>query len=213
MRWLVVAALCLGCKGKQQPTPKRDDAALQPIDALVADAAVDAAAADAAVMATEITPAGVGPLTAKHVDVDDFKKALVGFAISEVRQEGEAFAYDEIVAKRGDKQILRAVVQDRSLFKIEVLDPMFATSAGVAVGTTVAQAAAKMKDLRCVFETYDPEEDAERVEKALRCESASLPHVMFEVDLEGFNGPVGKVTPKTIGARTITEIVWLAPHD
>ena len=213
MRWLVVAAVCLGCKGKQQPTPKRDDAALQPIDAVVADAAIDAAAADAAVMSTEITPAGVGPLTAKHVDVDDFKKALAGFAISEARQEGEAFAYDEIIAKRGDKQILRAVVQDRSLFKIEVLDPMFATTAGVAVGTSVAQAAAKMKDLRCVFETYDPEEDAERVEKSLRCESASLPQVIFEIDLDGFKGSEGTVGTKMIASRKIVQILWLASHD
>jgi hypothetical protein len=212
MRWLVVAALFLGCKDKQQPAPKRDDAAPPPIDAAIADAPVDAAPPDAHVMATEITSTGVGPLTAKHVRFADFKKLLVGLTVTADRQEGEDFAYDEYIAKKGDKQILRAIVQDRSLFKIEVHDPMFATSAGVAVGMKVAQAAERMKDLRCVFETYDPEDDAERVDRSLRCQSASLPQVMFEIDLDGFDGPVGKVSPKQIGSRAIVEIVWLAPH-
>lgn len=212
MRWLVLAALCFGCKGKQPPTPKRDDARVQPIDAAVADAPVDAAPPDAPKMSTTITPAGVGPITVKHIDEDDYKKLLVGLTVTSKHREGEDFMYDEYIAKQGETQVLRAVISDRSLFKIEVTDPMFATAAGVAVGMTVAHAAAKMKDLKCTFETYDPEADAERVDKALRCESASLPHVMFEIDLEGFTGTEGTVSTKTIATRKIVEIVWLAPH-
>jgi hypothetical protein len=128
-------------------------------------------------------------------------------------KEGEDFMYDEYIAKKGKTQILRAVVTDRSLFKIEVYDPMFTTAAGVATGTTVAEAAEKMKDLKCVFETYDPASDAERVDKSLRCESASLPQVMFEIDLAGFKGAAGNVSPKTIAKRKIIQIVWLASHD
>ena len=213
MRWLVLAALWFGCKGKQPPAPKRDDARVQPIDAVVADAAVDAARPDAALMSTEITSTGVGPITAKHIDEDDYRKLLVGMTVTTRHQEGEDFMYDEYIVKKGAAQILRAVVSDRSLFKIEVTDPMFATAAGVAVGTTVGEAAAKMKDLRCAFETYDPEADAERVDKALRCEAASLPHVMFEIDLGGFKGAEGNVSPKTIATRKIVEIVWLAAQE
>jgi hypothetical protein len=212
MRWLVVAALLVACKGKQAP-PKRDDAALQPIDAVIADAAVDAAAIDAAVMSTTITPTGVGPITAKVVDEDDFKELLVGMTITTNHREGEDFNFDEYVAKKDKTQILRAVVTDKSLFKIEVYDPMFATAAGVTTGMTVGDAALKMKDLKCVFEIYDPQADAERVEKSLRCEAASLPQIMFEVDLAGFKGPEGNVSAKTISKRKIVQIVWLASHE
>lgn len=212
MRWLVVAALCVACKGKQQPTPKRDDAPARPIDAAVADAPIDAAAPDAPSMSTVITADGVGPLTAKHVDESDYRKLLVGLKVITKHQEGEDFIYDEYIAKKGAAQVLRAVITDRSLFKIEVTDPMFATAAGVAVGMTVGQAAAKTKDLRCAFETYDPEADAERVDRSLRCEAASLPRVMFEVDLDGFTGEEGTVSTKLIANRKIVEIVWLAGH-
>lgn len=213
MKWLVVAALCLACKGKHQPAPTRDDAPPRPIDAAVADAPIDAPVPDAHVMPTTITPTGVGPLTAKHVDEHDYKKLLVGLKVMTQHQEGEDFVYDEYIATKGDRRILRAVITDRSLFKIEVYDPMFHTSAGIAVGMTVGHAAAKMKDLKCAFETYDPSADAEGVDKALRCQAESLPHVMFEIDLEGFTGARGNVSPKTIADRQIIEIVWLAGPD
>lgn len=211
MKWLVVAALMLACKGKQQP-PARDDAPARPIDAAVADAPVDAPPPDAG-MSTTITADGVGPITAKMVDEDDFRKALVGLTVTSRHREGEDFKFDEILARRGKTQVLRAVITDRSLFKVEVSDPMFATAAGVAVGMTVGQASATTKDLRCTYETYDPEADAERVDRALRCESESLPQVMFEIDHAGYQGPEGTVSPKTIADRKIVEIVWLAQRD
>src|SRR5687768_2251484 len=127
MRWLVVAALCFGCRGKQAPPPKRDDARVPPIDAAVADAPADAVPPDAPTMSTTITPTGVGPITAKHIDEDDYKKLLVGMTVTTNHQEGEDFRFDEYIAKKGTEQILRAVVSGRSLFKIEVYDPMFAT--------------------------------------------------------------------------------------
>jgi hypothetical protein len=212
MRWLAVVAVLVACKGKQAP-PKRDDAPPQPIDALIADAAVDAAPPDAPAMSTEITPSGVGPITAKHIDEEDYKELLVGMTIATNHREGEDFMFDEYIAMKGKTQILRAVVNDRSLFKIEVFDPMFSTAAGVTTGMTVTDAAAKMKDLKCVFETYDPQADAERVEKSLRCESASLPQVMFEIDLAGFKGAEGNISTKTISKRKIVQIVWLASHE
>lgn len=211
MKWLVVAALMLACKGKQQP-PKRDDAPVKPIDAAVADAAVDAPAPDAG-MSTTITPDGVGPITAKMIEEDDYRKVLVGLTVTSKHQEAEDFMFDEIIAKKGKTQVLRAVITDRSLFKVEVRDPMFTTAAGVAVGMTVGEASATTKDLKCTYETYDPDADAERVDRALRCESESLPQVMFEIDHAGYDGPEGTVSPKTIADRKIVAIVWLAHRD
>lgn len=211
MRWLVFAALVLACKGKQQP-PKRDDAPVQPRDAAVADAAIDAPPPDAG-MATTITSDGVGPIGAKMIEEEDYAKALVGLTVTSKHQEVEAFRFDEIVARKGKTQVLRAVISERSLFKVEVHDPMFATAAGVRVGMTVGDAAARTKDLKCTYETYDPSEDPERVDRALRCESESLRRVMFEIDHEDFTGPRGSVIPKSIADRKIVEIVWLAPHD
>ena len=211
MRWLVFAALVLACKGKRE-APKRDDAPVQPRDAAVPDAAIDAPPPDAG-MATTITSNGVGPIVAKMIEEEDYAKALVGLRVTSKHQEGEDFIYDEIIARKGKTQVLRAVITDRSLFKVEVYDPMFATAAGVTVGMTVGDAAARTKDLKCAYETYDPEADAERVDRALRCESASLRRVMFEIDHESFEGPEGSVSPKSIAERKIVEIVWLAPHD
>jgi hypothetical protein len=208
MRWLALAALCAGCKGKQPPPPKHEDARPAPADAAI-DAPVDAPP-DAPAMSTAITSDGVGPITAKHIDVEDYKQLLSGMTVTADHKEGEDFMYDEYIAKKGKTQILRAVITDRSLFKIEVDDPMFATAAGVAVGMTVGEAAERMKDLKCVYETYDPQADAERVDRSLRCEGASLPQVMFEIDLAGFKGPEGNVGTKAIAKRKIAQIVWLA---
>jgi hypothetical protein len=212
MRWLAFAVLCVSCKGKQPP-PKHDDAPRAPADAAVADAPVDAAPPDAAQMSTTITSGGVGPLTAKHIDVDDYKRLLTGMTVTANHREGEDFMFDEYIATKGKTEILRAVIADRSVFKIEVDDPMFATAAGIAVGTTVGEAVDKMKDLKCVYETYDPEADAERVERSLRCDAASLPQVMFEIDLAGFKGPEGNIGIKAIAKRKITQIVWLAAKE
>ncbi len=212
MRWLVVAAVLVGCKGKQAP-PKRDDARVQRIDAAVADASIDAAPPPDAGMSTLITPTGVGPITAKFINEDDYKESLIGLAITENHREGEDFLFDEFIASKGKTKVLRAVVMDRTLFKVEVFDATFSTAAGVTTGMTVADAAEKMKDMKCVFETYDPQSDADRVDKSLRCESASLPHVMFEIDLAGFKGVEGNVGLKTIGSRKIVQIVWLASHE
>jgi hypothetical protein len=164
-------------------------------------------------MATTITSDGVGPIVAKMIEEEDYAKALVGLRVTSKHQEGEDFMFDEIIARKGKTKVLRAVITDRSLFKVEVYDPMFATAAGVRVGMTVGDAAARTKDLKCVYETYDPQADAERVDRALRCESASLRRVMFEIDHEGFTDPEGSVNPKSIANRKIVEIVWLAPHD
>jgi hypothetical protein len=212
MRWLVVTALCAGCKSKPAPPPKYEDARPAPADTAPADAAVDATP-DAPAMPTTITADGVGPLTAKNVDEEDYKDLLIGLTITSEHREGEDFMFDEYIASRGSTRVLRAVINDRSLFKIEVLDPMFATAAGITVGMTVAELAAKTKDIQCVFETYDPQADAERVDRALRCESPSLSHVMFDIDHTAFKGPKGKVSPKTIAKRKIVQIVWLAAQQ
>jgi hypothetical protein len=213
MRWLVVAALCAGCKNKPAPQPKYEDARPAPADAASADAVIDAAPLDAPAMSTTITSDGVGPLTAKHIDEDDYKELLVGLTITSEHKEGEDFMFDEYIASRGTTRVLRAVISDRSLFKIEVLDPMFATAAGVSVGMTVAELAAKTANIQCVFEIYDPSADAERVDRALRCESPRLPHVKFDIDYENFTGAEGKVATKAIAKRKIVQILWLAAQD
>jgi len=204
--------LCAGCKGKQPPAPKYEDARPAPADVPAADAAIDAGV-DAPSMSTTITPDGVGPLTAKHVDEEDYKELLVGFTVTSEHREGEDFKFDEYIASKGTTKVLRAVITENSVFKIEVLDPMFTTTAGVAVGMTVGDAAAKIAGLECVYEKYDAESDAERIDRALRCQSESLPNLMFDIDYDKFKGPLGKVSPKTIGKRKIVQIVWLAPHD
>lgn len=212
MRWLAVAALCLGCKSKQPAPRKYEDAKPAPADAAIADAPVDAAP-DGATMSTLITPEGVGPITPKMIDEEDFAKALTGLVVKSEHREAEDYSYDEIIASKGDHQILRAVVNDDSLFKVEVDDPMFATAAGVTVGMTVADLASKTADLKCTYETFDPQADAERVDRALRCESASLPHITFEIDYEKYKGREGKVSPKAIAKRKISQIVWLADKE
>ncbi|HEY5926439.1 MAG TPA: hypothetical protein VIV11_32355 [Kofleriaceae bacterium] len=212
MRWLVVAALCVGCKSKKAP-PKFDDAPPAPADAAVADAPADAATPDAATMPLTITPDGVGPITAKHIDEDDYKELLVGLTIKSEHREGEDFRFDEYVASKGTTPVLRAVISDRSLFKIEVMDPMFTTVAGIGVGMTAEELAAKTPGLKCVYETYDPNQDAERVDRALHCGTEKLPRVRFEIDHDKFKGPEGKVNPKVIAKRKIVQIVWLAPEE
>ena len=213
MRWLVVAALCVGCsKGKKAP-PKYEDAQPAPADAALADAPIDALVVDAATMPLTITSDGVGPITVKNIDEDDYKKLLVGLTIKVEHREGEDFRFDEYVASKGTTQVLRAVISDNSLFKIEVLDPMFTTVAGIGVGATAEELAAKTPGLKCVYETYDPNQDAERVDRALRCESEKLQRVMFEIDHDKFKGPEGNVSPKTIAKRKIIQIVWLAPQE
>lgn len=212
MRWLVFAALCLSCKGKQAP-PKRDDARLPPADAAVADSSIDAALPDAATMSLTITSDGVGPITVKATDEDRFKALLPGFTVTSNHQEAEDYSFDEIIASKGGTEILRAVVSDESLFKVEVDEPMFSTAAGVSVGMTVGELADRTKDIKCVFETYDPSADAERIDRALRCQSASLPRVLFEIDYEKFTGREGTVSPKVIAKRKIVQIVWLAAKE
>jgi hypothetical protein len=209
MRWLAVAAVCLACKGKQAP-PRQEDARVRPIDAAIPDAAIDAARPDAATMSTTITADGVGPITAKATSERHFRKLLPGFVIASQRHEAEDYKYDEITARKDGKRALRAVVSDDSLFKVEVEHAIFATAAGVTVGMTVGDAAEKIMDLACVFETYDPEADAERVDRSLRCASKTLPHVLFEIDLDKLDVPEGTVPTKTIAKRRIVQIVWLA---
>src|SRR5262245_63836901 len=119
MRWLVLAALCVGCKGKKPP-PKHDDARVMPADAAVADAAVDAAPPDAPAMSTTITSDGVGPITADTNDVEDFERLMPGFAAKSEHHEAEDYSYDEILVTKNKTQVLRAVVQDEHLFKVEV---------------------------------------------------------------------------------------------
>src|SRR5690606_27094176 len=114
MRWLVFAALVLACKGKRE-APKRDDAPVQPRDSAVADAAIDAPPPDAG-MPTTITSDGVGPIVAKMIEEEAYAKALVGLSVISRHQEGEDFVFDEIIARKGKTQVLRAVITDRSLF-------------------------------------------------------------------------------------------------
>lgn len=209
MRCLVVAALCLGCKGKQAP-PERDRVPPPaPGDAAVADATNDAPV-DAPGMSVTITSDGVGPITRKTTSPGAFRRLLPGFTVDTEHHEAEDYSFDELTMSKGKKRILRAVVEADRLFKVEVEDPMFKTESGVAVGMTVDELAARVKDLECSYEIYDPSADAEHVERALRCESASLPHVLFEIDHENFDGEPGGIRAKAIAARTIAEIVWLA---
>lgn len=213
MKWLAIAAVCIGCKGGK-PAPKRDDAAPSPIDAAALDAApLDAAPLDGGTLSLVIASDGVGPITSKATDEDAFKKLLPGFTIKSSHRQAEDIKFDEIVASKDGRPILRAVIEDENLFKVTVKDPMFATAAGITVGMTAADLARKMADLKCRYEKYDPEADAERVERSLRCDAESLPHILFELDHQGFKGPVGAVAGKSIAARKIVEIVWLAPED
>lgn len=212
MRWILIVAVCVSCKGSKQP-PKRDDAAIVVIDAAAADAPHDAPVIDASALTLVIASDGVGPITAKANDEDAFKKLLPGFVIKSEHHEAEDVSYDEITASKDGRPILRAVIDGDKLFKVEVKDPMFATAAGVGVGMTAADLATKMTDLKCRYEKYDAEADAERVDRSLRCEAQSLPHVLFELDHQGFKGKVGAAATKAIATRKIVSIVWLAPVE
>lgn len=206
----MVAALCLGCKGKQPP-PARDDAPTQrPIDAALADATIEVATPDAAVMPTMITSDGVGPITRKTTAPGAFRRLLPGYTVTTEHHEAEDYSFDELTVRDGKTRILRVVVEEDRLFKVEVESPVFKTESGAAVGMTVAELAARVKDLACSYQTFNPEGDAEHVDRALRCESPSLPYVLFEIDHEGFDGETGGIRPKAITNRAIVEIVWLA---
>ena len=211
MRWFALIVLCSSCKCSKAPL-KHDDARPSPADVVVADAPVDAAI-DAPAMSTVITSDAVGPLTVKATDEEAFKKLLPSFAIKTQHREAEAYNYEEIIASKDGKRTLRAVVNGGKLFKIAVDDATFTTEHHLAVGMTVADLAARMADLKCAYQTYDPEADAEHVDRALRCQSQSLPRILFEIDLAGFAGKFGDVGPKTIATRKIIEIIWLAPQE
>jgi hypothetical protein len=213
MRWLVVAAcFAVACKSKQ--APKRDDARVAPADAAAADATLDAPAPpDAATLAMTITGDGVGPITADVDDEEELAKRLPGFKVSSEHHSAEDFEYDELTATKDGKRVLRAVVIGNKLFKVVVYDPMFATESGVTVNMTAGNLAAKVKDLECVYEKYTAEDDAERVDRSLRCQSESLPRVMFEIDHDKLKLKLGQVSPKAIADRTIEEIVWLASSE
>jgi hypothetical protein len=212
MRSLAIVLVCIGCKGGKRPV-KHDDASIVPADAAIADAPADAAVSDAAAIPHAITSDGVGPLNAKATDEEAFKKLLPGFAVKSEHRQAEAYSYDELLVSKDGKLALRAVVQSGKLFKIEVVDAMFAIDAGLTVGRTAGELAARMTDLKCAYEKYDPEGDAEHVDRALRCESQSLPRILFELDKNAFTGAIGPVAPKAIAARKIVEIVWLAPQE
>jgi hypothetical protein len=211
VRWLAIAAGMLGlaCKGKPAPAPPvRDDAGpLVPADAAPIDAAVDAPP-DAS-PATTITGDGVGPITRKTASEEAFQRLFPGHRVTAEHHEAEDYAYDEILVGKPDQVTLRAVITDDRLFKVEVKDATFATATGVAVGMTAGELAARLPDVACVHESYDPEADAERVERALRCEAPSLPNVTFDLDLAGFSRGEGKVPIKAIAKRKIIQIVWL----
>ena len=207
MRWLVLAALAVGCKGKR--AVKHDAAA--PADAAMADAALDGPAIDASISFVISTDA-VGPITSKASDVDAFKRAFPGYTVTSEHREAEDYAFDEIAVAKDGKPILRAVVQDAKLFKVEVKDALLPTAAGIAVGMTAGDLAAKMTDLKCRYEKYDAAADAEHVDRALRCESQTLPRILFDLDYKAFKGKLGAVAPKAIATRKIVEITWLAPE-
>lgn len=209
MRWSVVVALVMACKGDPRPPPAAPVAPPKRADAIVKEEEVIMPS----ISSVTISSDGVGPVTANTPpSAVAIRPLFSGFEVTSEHHEAEDFNFDEIlVAKR--TPLLRIVVDNMGdaprLFKIEVFDPMFATASGVTTGMTVAELAAKLPDIACKFEHFEPDADAERVEKLLHCASPSLPHVTFDLDDQGFRRHRGRVPIKIIETRRIAKIVWL----
>ncbi|MBA3538184.1 MAG: hypothetical protein H0T79_01010 [Deltaproteobacteria bacterium] len=142
-----------------------------------------------------ITPTAVGPITATTPTTVEAIKQLL--PTLEVATEAAV-----INVTRKDNPVLAIGIADKGASSIRIFDSGFATASGIAVGSTVAQLAAKETGVTCQFDAP---------ELALTCVAKSQPTLRFAVAVGNFKGKDGASVPtKTIGTRKVEAITWKA---
>src|SRR5260221_7885792 len=146
-----------------------------------------------------ITPEAVGPL--KPTTNPKIVAAMFpGLDATTKHDEGEDHSSDDTSIALHNGTVVLHVITDNmrdasTIFRVDVVGSMFATEAGIRVGSTVADLFAKYPDASCRRETYTP--NPEHFDKALLCDTPALPNLTFYMDPKSLDGPDGKVA----GAR------------
>lgn len=173
-----------------------------------------APAAPAASTSVLISPAGVGPLNAA-TDPRAVAALLPGMIAKTEHAEAEDYSYDDIAIsdRAGGAPVLHVIVDrmrdERSIFRVDVVGPRFATAKDIRVGSSVGELAAAYPDAACTRATYS--ENPEGFDRALFCESKSLPNVWFHLDPDALKGPDGKVAIGKLATLELDRILWRRP--
>jgi hypothetical protein len=209
-RIVLVAIGLAGCKGNPSaPAPTASSAQETETSSAVSRSDHDAASAPDAWI---ISAHGVGPITATtEPTVEAIQRLVPTLQVEGEQHEGEDFSYLAISLQQDGAVQAEIIVDEGTLFKVEVRGPLFATAQGLRVTSTVAELASAMPELSCRYETYDPDLDAQRVDRLLFCTTAEAPSISYSIDLTGFRGGEGPIAPEMIAERSIDQIVWLAP--
>lgn len=212
MRALLVvlcAPLAVGCKKTSSAGSGSATASTTGSATHAATAPADAAPAPAADTKLVISHKGVGPIT-------DFKPAPgegdepeqqklagwltplgleVGFDVMDTGNDTEEGYFS---AKKGEQEVLQVFRGDPIV--VHVVDPMFKTTDGLAVGDTGAALSAKRPDIAC-------DADPDNPLGALTCRSPGEPDVVFVLEGNGVKKWKKPIDPKRFSARKILEIV------
>ena len=157
-----------------------------------------------------ITPEAVGPL--KPTTNPKIVAAMFpGLDATTKHEEGEDHSSDDTSIALHNGAVVLHVITDNmrdasTIFRVDVVGSMFATEAGIRVGSTVADFFAKYPDAGCRRETYTP--NPEHFDKALLCDTAALPNLTFYLDPKALEGPDGKVAAAKLAAFKFERIIW-----
>jgi hypothetical protein len=163
-----------------------------------------------------ITPGGVGPLNAA-TDPRAIAALFPGMIAKTEHAEAEDYSYDDtaISDRAGGGPELHVIVDrmrdERSIFRVDVVGPRFATAKDIRVGSSVGELAAAYPDASCTRATYS--ENPEGFDRALFCESKSLPNLWFHLDPDALKGPDGKVAIAKLAALKLNRILWRRPDQ
>ncbi|MEO8552412.1 MAG: hypothetical protein ABI678_20685 [Kofleriaceae bacterium] len=206
----------VACKGdKPAPTTGSGSNALPPVAADAAPPpprpAIDAAPPPAT-FNQQLTPDGVGPLTA-DTDVATLEKIFPGLTVKVEHDEGEDHSIDHHAFSAGTSHAFDVVVDNyldkTHAFRVDVWTGLFATRDNIRVGSTVAELLAKDDSIACKRESYEP--NAEHFEHALFCESQRLPNLAFYLDDKALPGTDGKVVLAKLAQMKFIRIIWKNP--
>ena len=158
-----------------------------------------------------ITSEAVGPL--KPTTNPKIVAAMFpGMDVTTKHDEGEDHSSDDTsVALHTTGAVVLHVIADNmrdsaAIFRVDVVGSMFATEAGIRVGSTVQDFVTKYPDASCRRETYTP--NPEHFDKALLCETQLLPNLTFYIDPNSVTGPDGKVAIAKLAAQKFDRIIW-----
>jgi hypothetical protein len=192
--------------GSSAPPPVAADAAAKPVGPPID------AAPPPATFNQQLTPDGVGPLTA-DTDIATLEKIFPGLTIKVEHDEGEDHSSDRYEVSAGTSHAFDVVVDNfldkAHAFRVDVWTGLFATKDNIRVGSTVAELLAKDDSIQCKRESYAP--NAEHFEHALFCESQRLPNLAFYLDDKALPGTDGKVVLAKVAQMKFVRIIWKNP--